>query len=117
MARRLRPEGEEEGADEALQVQEFRAVDEVRLPRTLMPRRMESQLRRRLHLEARRRLQAQPRPRVEQVPQVDKAQQADRAQQAGVDPHRQRLLAPAGHRRAVALRTGQATERPLRGSS
>ena len=109
MARRLRPEGEEEGADEALQVQEFRALGEVRLQRTLMLHRMESQRRRRLQLEVPRKPQS--RRRVEQGPQVDKAQQAD------VDPRRQRLLAPAAHRRAVALRTGQATERSLRGSS
>ena len=53
MAQRQRPEGEEEGADEALRVRGLRAVDEVRVRRTLMLRRMESLPRRRRRLQAR----------------------------------------------------------------
>ena len=73
MAQCRRPEEAEEGVDEARRGQERRAVAAVRVPRTLMLRRMESQPRRRLEVEARRKPQARPRPRVEQVPLADRA--------------------------------------------
>jgi len=102
MARRQHSEGEEEGADEALRVRGLRAVvDEVRVPRTLMLRRMESLPRRR----------PQAPQHVEPVQPEDKAQQAGRVREADADPRRQRLLVPVAHPRAVALPTGPGMER------
>ena len=98
MAQRQRPEGEEEGADEALRVRGLRAVDEVRVRRTLMLRRMESLPRRR------RRLQARPQ-HVEPVQPEDLVREADAA------PRRRLLLVPVAHPRAVASRTGPGMER------
>ena len=109
MARRQRPEGEEEGADEALRVQEVLA-DVVRCRRTLMPHRMES-LCRRLPLEVRRKQRAQPGLHVERVLPVAPVPEVD------VDPHRRPLLVPVAHRRAGASRTGLATERSPHASS
>ena len=96
-----------EDADEALRVQELRAVDVVRPPMRL---RMESQHRRRLRQVVHRKPQAQRRLRVERVPR------ADRVRQAGVAPRRQVLLAPAARRRAEGSPTGPAMERLRRDS-
>ena len=105
MARRQRPEGEEEGADEALLVQELPAVDEVRFLGMLMRHRMESQPRRWLQLEVRRRPQAQRWPRVERVQQLDPVLGAD------VDPRHQQPLVRVAHPRAAVSGTGLETER------
>jgi len=104
MARRQRPEGEEEGADEALRVRGLRAVDEVRVPRMLMLRRMESLPRRRRRLEARRRPQVRPQ-------HVEPVQPEDLVREADADPRRQLLLVPVAHPRAVVSRTGPGMER------
>ena len=106
MARRLRQVEEGEGADEALPVRELLAVDEVRLRRMLMLRRMESLPRRR----------PQAPQHVEPVQPEDKAQQAGRVREADADPRRQRLLVPVAHPRAVALPTGPGMERSRRAS-
>ena len=97
----------EEGADEALPVQEFLAADEVRLLRTLTLRRMESQPRRR-QLEERRKAQARRRRHVEQVPAVDLVPGVD------VEPHHPLLQAPAAPPRVVVSPTGLATARSPR---
>jgi hypothetical protein len=112
MARRLRQVEEGEGADEALPVRELLAVDEVRLRRMLMLRRMESQPPRRLLPEVLRKLpQAQRRPHVEPVQPVGPAAEVD------VELRHQLLLVPVAHHRVVAWRTGLATERSPHASS